>query len=125
MPMDRGNNIAALARLPHLNDAQLQQIAMNKDDPLATFAIAALNSRQIQKKKMEAGLASNKPTVADQVLSNEQNQGLGAINPNQPPAPPQQVAQAQPQPQPQQAPVQMAEGGVAALDTGDMYDEKN
>ena len=123
MPMDRGNNVQALARLPHLNDQQLQQIAMNKADPLSTFAIAALNSRQIQKQKMQAG-GGQKPTIADQVLSAEQSQGLGAINPNQPqPQPqPQQMAQA---PQPQQAPVQMAEGGVATLDTGDMYNEQN
>ena len=73
--------------------------------------------RQIQKQKMQAGLASNKPTVADQVLSNEQNQGLGAINPNQPPAPQQQVAQAQPQ----QAPVE----GVLDVDDVHLHLERN
>jgi hypothetical protein len=124
MPMDRGNNVAALARLPHLSDPQLTQIAQNTSDPLSTFAIAILNSKQIAAKKAQAG--ANQPTVAQQVLSKEQQQmGLGAINPQAQQAPqqaPQQMAQA---PQPQQAPQQMAEGGVATLDTGDMYDENN
>ena len=96
MPIDRGNNVAALARLPHLNDNQLTQIAQNTADPLSTFAIAILNSKQIAAKKAQAGIAQ--PTVAQQVLSKEHEQmGLGSISPQG--APVQQLAQAQPQPQ--------------------------
>jgi hypothetical protein len=115
--------LKALSMIPHMSDQQLTAIAKDSTNPISTFAIAALNSRQIDRTKAATAGAQNAPTVANQVLSKEQP-GINAL--------PNNMQQQQPQPQGvtqlaqnEEAPQQMAEGGVASLDTGNMYDEKN
>jgi len=120
-----GNSVAAnapikaLAMIPHMSKEQLEMYARDTSSPLSTFAIARLNAMQIATTKANAGIGP-KSTIAQQVLSKEA-----------PNMPPQGIQQVQPQVQPEllaqlqeQPPVQqMAEGGLAHLDTGDMYKE--
>jgi len=122
-----GNSVAAnapikaLSMIPHMTKEQLEMYARDTSSPLSTFAIARLNAMQIAATKANAGIGP-KSTVAQQVLAKENTmvptQGIQQLNPQFQPQV-QQLAQAQTD----QVPVQMAEGGVAGLDTGDMYKE--
>lgn len=116
--------IEMLSRIPKMSYPELHAIAMDTKNPLSTFAIAALNSREIAKTQATTAGAQNAPTIANQVLA-KANAAPGINNlPNNMPQqmPPQGVTQLA---QTEQPPQQMAEGGVATLDTGDMYNEKS
>jgi len=116
--------IEMLSRIPKMSYPELHAIAMDTKNPLSTFAIAALNSREIAKTQAATAGAQNAPTIANQVLA-KANAAPGINNlPNNMPQqmPPQGVTQLA---QTEQPPQQMAEGGVATLDTGDMYNEQS
>jgi hypothetical protein len=116
--------IEMLSRIPKMSYPELHAIAMDTKNPLSTFAIAALNSREIAKTQAATAGAQNAPTIANQVLA-KANAAPGINNlPNNMPQqmPPQGVTQLT---QTEQPPQQMAEGGVASLDTGDIYNEQS
>jgi hypothetical protein len=64
----RADFVKSLRMLPNLSNDQLKQIASNNNDPLSTFAIAVLNSKQISANSAQN---ANQPTIANQVLAKE------------------------------------------------------
>lgn len=64
----RDDFVKSLRMLPNLSNDQLKQIASNNNDPLSTFAIAVLNSKQIS---ANSSKNANQPTIANQVLAKE------------------------------------------------------
>ena len=64
----RDDFVKSLRMLPDLSNDQLKQIASNTNDPLSTFAIAVLNSKQISANSSQN---ANQPTIANQVLAKE------------------------------------------------------
>jgi len=86
----------------------------------AFLALSELQRRKTMREKYEQNKAPTTTVAEDLTAPPPPAQGIASIAPNQ--MPPQMMAQA---PQMPQAPVEMAEGGLAELDVGDMYDEAN
>ena len=117
--------LETLARIPKMSYPELKALAMDIKNPLSTFAIAALNSREIAKTQEATAGAQNAPTIANQVLA-KTSPGINTLSSNMPQTnQPQGVTQLAQNPISQQPTQQMAEGGVASLDTGDMYNEQS
>jgi hypothetical protein len=73
----RADFVKSLRMLPDLSNDQLKQIASNTNDPLSTFAIAVLNSKQISANSSQN---ANQPTIANQVLAKENaSSGLASL----------------------------------------------
>jgi hypothetical protein len=119
--------VEMLSRIPKMSYPELKAIAMDRTNPLATFAIAALNSREIAKTQAATAGAQSAPTIANQVLDKANAApGINTLPNNMPQQmPPQGVTQLAQNDMPQETPQQMADGGVASLDTGDMYNEQS
>ena len=119
--------VEMLSRIPKMSYPELKAIAMDRTNPLATFAIAALNSREIAKTQAATAGAQSAPTIANQVLDKANAApGINTLPNNMPQQmPPQGVTQLAQNDMPQEITQQMAEGGVASLDTGDMYNEES
>jgi hypothetical protein len=110
----RADFVKSLRMLPNLSNDQLKQIASNNNDPLSTFAIAVLNSKQISANSAQN---ANQPTIANQVLAKE-NTPSGIASLTSPTAT--MMASNM------QAPTESAQGGVSNLPIReDMFNEKN
>tara|TARA_R110002126_G_scaffold2102_3_gene12216 strand:- start:6860 stop:8305 length:1446 start_codon:yes stop_codon:yes gene_type:complete len=110
----RADFVKSLRMLPDLSNDQLKQIASNTNDPLSTFAIAVLNSKQISANSSQN---ANQPTIANQVLAKENaSSGLASLT-----SPPATMMASN-----MQAPTEPAQGGVSTLPIReDMFNEKN
>jgi len=116
--------IEMLSRIPKMSYPELHAIAMDTKNPLSTFAIAALNCREIAKTQAATAGSQNAPTIANQVLAKTNTApGIDTLPNNMPQQNmPQGVSQLA---QTEQPPQQMADGGLASLDTSDMYNEES
>jgi len=110
----RADFVKSLRMLPNLSNDQLKQIASNNNDPLSTFAIAVLNSKQISANSAQN---ANQPTIANQVLAKENTpSGIASLTS---PAATMMASN-------MQAPTESAQGGVSNLPIReDMFNEKN
>ena len=110
----RDDFVKSLRMLPNLSNDQLKQIASNNNDPLSTFAIAVLNSKQIS---ANSSKNANQPTIANQVLAKE-NPSSGIASLAQSPT---MLASANMQPA-----ATADQAGVSSLPIrDDMFNEKN
>lgn len=116
------NIIKLQDQLKGLPDQTLAGYVQNPTGEVPTYlALSELQRRKTMREKYQKEQAPA-TTVAEDLAAPppQEAQGLASIAPNQ--MLPQMMAQA---PQMPQAPVEMAEGGLAELDVGDMYDEAN
>ena len=116
------NIIKLQDQLKGLPDQTLAGYVQNPTGEVPTYlALSELQRRKTMREKYQQEQAPTTTVAEDLVAPPPQEaQGLASIAPDQ--MPPEMMAQA---PQMPQAPVQMAEGGLAELDVGDMYDEQN
>ena len=116
------NIIKLQDQLKGLPDQILAGYVQNPTGEVPTYlALSELQRRKTMREKYEQDQAPTTTVAEDLVAPPPQEaQGLASIAPDQ--MPPEMMAQA---PQMPQAPVEMAEGGLAELDVGDMYDEAN
>ena len=111
------NIIKIQDQLKGVPDQTLIGYVQNPTGQVPTYL--ALSELQ-RRKEMRQNYQANKPeqkTVAEELVQ-ESQPGIAALPEGQP------MQQAM-QPPPEMSAQQMAQGGVAELDTGDMYDEKN
>ena len=115
------NIIKLQDQLKGLPDQLLAGYVQNPTGEVPTYlALSELQRRKTMREKYQKEQAPATTVAEDLAAPPAPAQGLASIAPDQ--MPPQMMAQA---PQMPQAPVEMAEGGLAELDVGDMYDEAN
>jgi hypothetical protein len=108
--------------------ATKEQLIRVMQDPVYAASVgipsykAMVQLQEMNQPKQEA--PQQVPTVAQQVISQSvPHQGIGSINPMM--AQQQQAMMQQAQPEQEPTPQMMAQGGLAELDTGDMFNEHN
>jgi hypothetical protein len=108
------NIIKLQDQLKGLPDQILAGYVQNPTGEVPTYlALSELQRRKTMREKYQQEQTPTTTVAEDLTAPPQEAQGLASIAPDQMPA------------QMEQAPQGMAEGGVATLDTGDMYDEKN
>ena len=111
------NIIKLQDELKGVPDQALVGYVQNPTGQVPTYlALGELQRRKTMREKFQQQQAPQTTVAEDLAAPAPQPQGIAAVAP-QAPAPMPQAPMAPPQ--------GMAEGGVAALDTGDMYDEQN
>jgi hypothetical protein len=112
------NIIKLQDQLKGIPDQALVGYVQNPTGEVPTYlALSELQRRKTMREKYQQQ-KTPQTTVAEDLAAPPppMEQGIASV------APQQMAAQ---QPMPEQAPVEMAEGGLAELDVGDMYDEQN
>ena len=129
MSISRNLNLVPEKQL--IQYVQNPQLAAAANIPAAS-ALFELQKRTEQSKELanlKARMASMQApqTIAEKAIQEARAPGIGSIPTNMAPTPPEGISNlAQNENMPQGEPTQtMAEGGLAGLDTGDMYNEKH